>query len=526
MASPVRIAAIDAGSNAIRLVIAQASSSSEIEILDSVRASVRLGHLAFTKRRFSRLTIDHAVRAFRRFRALLDRYHVQTYRAVATSAAREARNSKLLMRRIRRSADIELEVIGSSEEARLVRSAILGVLGEKVSPRMIVDLGGGSLEISLLRKRVPEKIIALPLGSVRLMETLGIYGALGEEQFERVEHRVFSLLRSVWPNPPDLSDAIVAASGGNAEAFARIMPGPSTQAMPSANLRLLRERLWSILKLNVEERMEQFRVRRDRAEVLGVAAIVFAALSRWARLRTMLVPGVGVKEGILWDLAAAHFSGLSPAAYAARFQPVLREARRVASRFHCDAPHAEHVRKLVADLFDQLAPVHKLRNELRLPLEVAAILHDAGRAISTNASHKHGEYIARHAAIHGLSDSDRALVACLVRYQGTSDPDSEHKLYSSLSPRRRKELRALLAILRVALVLDRDRSRTIENVQLLLRKKGIRLRLYSSARAPLAFADYRRAAKLLESETGRRVRFGRARKTREAQNHARTHRAA
>jgi len=526
LAAPLRIAAIDAGSNAIRLVIAQASSSSEIEILDSVRASVRLGHLAFTKRRFSRLTVDHAVRAFRRFRALLDRYRVHAYRAVATSAAREARNSELLLRRIRRSAGINLQVIGSSEEARLVRSAILGALGEAISPRMIVDLGGGSLEISLLRKRVPEKIMALPLGSVRLMETLGIYGALSEEQFERVEHRVFSLLRSFWPNPPDLSDAIVAASGGNAEALARIMPGPRVNGMPSANLRLLRDRLWSILELDVEERMEKFRVRRDRAEVLGVAAIVFAALSRWARLRTMLVPGVGVKEGILWDLAAARFSGLSPSAYAASFQPVLRETRRVASRFHCDAPHSEHVRKLAADLFDQLAPVHKLPNDLRLPLEVAAILHDAGRAISARGYHKHAEYIARHAAIHGLSDAARALVACLVRYQGDSDPDADHKLYSSLSPRRRKELRALLAILRVALALDRGHNRAIEGVQLLLRKKEVRFRLYSSARAPLAIADYRRAAKLLESEFRRRVRFGRARKMLEARNHAGAHRAA
>ncbi|HLW43873.1 MAG TPA: hypothetical protein VKS00_05245, partial [Candidatus Acidoferrales bacterium] len=199
MAAPVRIAAIDAGSNAIRLVIAEAKSSVEIQILDVERAPVRLGHRAFTKRRFSRMTIDNAVHAFRRFKQLLDRYGVQHCRAVATSAAREARNRDDLIRRIRRTTGIELEVIDSSEEARLVRSAILGALSHKLLPRLIVDLGGGSLEISLLRKRTPEKIFALPLGSVRLMETLGIYGALSEDEFERVQHRVFSLFRSVWP---------------------------------------------------------------------------------------------------------------------------------------------------------------------------------------------------------------------------------------------------------------------------------------------------------------------------------------
>lgn len=526
MAPPVRIAAIDAGSNAIRLVIAQASSASELGILDSMRVPVRLGHGAFTKRRFSRVTLDRAVHAFRRFRSLLDRYGVHRCRAVATSAAREARNRDVLLRRIRRASGIELEIIGSSEEARLVRSAILGALGEKLSPRLIVDLGGGSLEISLLRKSAPEKTLALPLGSVRLIETLGIYGAFTEDQCERVRHRVNSLLQSCWLNPPNLSGAIAFASGGNAEALARIAPGPKLDGMPSLNLRLLRERLWDILSLNVEDRMEEFRLRRDRAEVIGVAAIVFAALSRWLRLRSLVVPGVGVKEGVLWDLAAAHFSELSPSAYAAHFQPMLREARRVASRFHCDTVHAEHVRKLAANLFEELAPLHKLPYELRLALEMAAILHEVGCAISANSFHRHGDYILRHAHIDGLSESDRAMIACLVRYQGDSDPDSHHKLYSSLSPRRRKQIRALSALLRIAISLDADRRAAVHSVRVFAKRKQIRLRLYATGRASLPLAQFRRAAKLFEKEFGRRISFGRARVLRESDKNSRSHRAA
>ena len=522
----MRIAAIDAGSNAIRLVIAQASSASELDILDSVRVPVRLGHGAFTNRRLSRLTLDRAVHVFRRFRSLMDRHGVQRCRAVATSAAREARNRDVLRRRIRRAAGIELEIIGSSEEARLVRSAILGTLGEKLVPRLIVDLGGGSLEISLLRKGAPEKTLALPLGSVRLIETLGIYGAFTEDQCDRVEHRVNSLLQSLWVNPPNLSGALAFASGGNAEALARIAPGPKLNGMPSLNLRLLRERLWDVLALDIEERMEEFHLRRDRAEVIGVAAIVFAALSRWLRLRSLVVPGVGVKEGILWDVAAAHFSELSPSAYAARFQPLLREGRRVASRFHCDAAHAEHVRKLAANLFDELALVHKLPYELRVVLEMAAILHEAGRAISANSFHRHGEYILRHAHMDGLSESDRAMAACLVRYQSSSDPDSHHKLYSSLGPRQRKQIRSLSAILRIAIALAAGRNGAVHSLRVFAKRKQIRVRVYSAGRAPLPLAQFRRAAKLFEREFGRRISFGRARVVRESEKNSRTHRAA
>jgi len=527
LAAPVRIAAIDAGSNAIRLIIAEAKSSAEIQILDVERAAVRLGHRAFTKRRFSRLTVNNAVRAFRRFKVLLDRHGVQKCRAVATSAAREARNRDDLIRRIRRATGIELEVIDSSEEARLVRSAILGSLSHKLIPQLIVDLGGGSLEVSLLRKRAPEKIVALPLGSVRLMETLGIYGALSEDEFERVQHRVLSLLRSVWPAPPNLSGAIAVASGGNAEALARIAPGPRVTGIATINLRLLRERLWGILGLDVSERMDALHLRRDRAEVIGIAAVVFASLAQWLRLRSLLVPGVGVKEGILWDLASSQFSGEVASAYAARFQPLLREARRVAARFHYEPSHAEQVRRLSGYLFDQLARVHRLPYELRLPLELATILHDVGYAINSSAHHKHGEYIVRHAHIPGLAEADRLLVACLIRYHGKANPEPRHKLYSSLGPRRRAQVLALTAILRIAIALDKERRRAIQNVDVIIGRKEILLRLHSSNPSPLPIGDCRRAAKLFEEVFGKKIRFGRARSSLSVQkSFARSHRAA
>ncbi len=511
LAGSFRIAAIDAGSNGIRMAVAEARSSSEIEIVDSVRESVRLGHRVFTVRRLSRLTIKEAARAFRRFRRLLDGYQIQQYRAVATSAAREAKNRDALLRRIRRDSGITLEVIGSAEESRLVRLAILKAVGEKVSPRWIVDLGGGSLEISLLRKRKLEEAMALPLGTVRLMEMLRIGGAFTEEQCERVEHRILSHLQSICPNVPSVSGGVAAGSGGNAEAFARIFPGPALNGIPSINLRLLRERLWSILSLDIDERMEEFRVRRDRAEVLGVAAIVFSALSRHLKLRTMLVPGVGVKEGILWDLGTAHFAAISPEAYAARFRPLLREVRRVALRFHCDVTHAEHVRKLAAELFDEIAPARRLPNHLRLPLEIAAMLHEIGCVIGVRSSHKHGEYIMRHTEIAGLTETDRRMAACLIRYQSDVDPDVSHKLYASLSTRQRHQVCGLAGILRIAIALNGEGQPLLKDVRVEVRRKQVRIRANPANGSPLRLRILRRAARLFEQEFGCRVSFGRLR---------------
>ena len=174
MAAPVQLSAIDAGSNAIRLAIARATSPHQIQILESERSAVRLGHNAFTRRLLDDDTISRAVRAFRHFRDRMDRHQVTAYRAVATSAAREARNYRKLMERIRRKTGIELEVISSEEEARLVWSAVRWALGGAIRPRVIFDLGGGSLELNFFERDILQHRLALPLGTIKGRVRLGL----------------------------------------------------------------------------------------------------------------------------------------------------------------------------------------------------------------------------------------------------------------------------------------------------------------------------------------------------------------
>src|ERR1700733_5937990 len=210
------------------MVIARATSPQHIQILDNERAAVRLGHNAFTKRLLDDKTIESAARVFRDFRDRMDHHHTGIYRAVATAAAREARNYRKLMERIRKKSGIELEVISSEEEARLVCSAVKWVLGDSIRPRLIFDLGGGSLELNFFERGVLEQRVALPLGTIRLMETYSIQGAIDEDQERRLRYHVMALLRSAMPSPPKLSRAIAVACGGNAEALVRLAAGPMT----------------------------------------------------------------------------------------------------------------------------------------------------------------------------------------------------------------------------------------------------------------------------------------------------------
>jgi exopolyphosphatase/guanosine-5'-triphosphate,3'-diphosphate pyrophosphatase len=224
----------------------------------------------------------------------------------------------------------------------------------------------------------------------------------------------------------------------------------------------------------------------------------------------VLVPGVGVREGILQDLAAALFPARPSRAVSDREKRLLESARRFAVLLHSDRRHCESTRLTAASLFDQLAPLHGLSSQLRLPLELAAILHDAGRVVSTAGHQKHGEYLVRHGEIPGLTSPLRELVACLIRYHGKTDPQPHHKLYSSFSASGRRQIRILAALLRIAVALQSAPRRGVPRVEVNFDSDQVTFRVFtgSSAEPVLRFA--RRRAGLLEREFNLRARFLRA----------------
>ena len=506
---PLLIAALDAGSNAIRAVVARASSATEIRELASARFPVRLGHGVFTRKQLDSRTMTRAVEAFWKFRNLLDRYDVGEYCAVATSAVREAANRDSLISRIRRETGVELAAIDAREEARLARVAVFSVATSQFAPRAIVDLGGGSLEISFLRGRKVLQAMALPLGAVRLMETYDLADAFTPNAFARLRRHVVSVLKSHGRAASFPGRRAVVACGGNAEALARLAPGPRVAGFNTLNLSRLDERLWEIVRLDAEDRMAALGVRRDRAEVIGVAAVVLAALGEWLGASQLVVPAVGVREGILHDLAAAHFGPAS--ANDERAEALRQQARRFAARMHSDAAHCEQVRRLAAQLFDQLAPVHGLLPGQRVSLELGALLHDVGRVVNARAHHKHGEYLARNADIPGLGKHQQAMVACLVRYHSKATPEPHHRLYRSLAPAERQRVRQLAALLQIAVALDSEDTQSVRRVEVKIQKDFVRLRMFAPPEAFLDFRDLRRKARLFEKEFRVRVRFDRGR---------------
>ncbi|HEY4243594.1 MAG TPA: Ppx/GppA phosphatase family protein [Kofleriaceae bacterium] len=460
------LGAIDAGSNAIRVVIAELGPSDVVRI-EAERVPVRLGHGAFTRGELDGPTIDQAVAAFVHFRERFDHHGVSMYRAVGTSAVRNASNRDVLLHRLYHEAGIELEVIEGEEEARLVRKAVLDAFthaagGAQPAPRAILDLGGGSLEVNL-RSGSQWRGNSLPIGTVRLLETFGLDGAIGDAEAGMVRRYAATLMQTI-ARANGTATGIAAATGGNAEALGRILTSDAAAAMPAFELGALEKALPTIVGATVEERMERYGVKRDRAEVLGIAALVFATVARQLGIPKLVVPNVGVREAVLLELAETARDE-QVKAEGAHGKALLTAARAFANRVDHDTTHGEHVRHLARALFHQLRDVHGVPDDRGVLLEVAALLHDVGEVVNVRGHHKHSEYMIRWARIPGLTDADRELVALMARTHRKDAARAKEILNSApLSKDVRAQLRKLVAILRVADSLDSDHRSRVEQV--------------------------------------------------------------
>jgi exopolyphosphatase/guanosine-5'-triphosphate,3'-diphosphate pyrophosphatase len=467
MPPAVRLGAIDAGSNAIRIVIAEMTPT-ELVRIEAERVPVRLGHGAFTRGELDKHITDQAVAAFIHFRERFDAHGVRIYRAVATSAVRGASNRDVLLHRLYHEAGIELEVIEGEEEARLVRKSTMAALGTtNANLRAILDLGGGSLEVNL-KQGASWRGYSLPVGTVRLLETFGLDGAIADAEAGMVRRYAATLMQSIVPDKSRGDSrgggtGVIAALGGNAEALAKIV-GDGHATAPAFELAALEKVLPEIVGATVEQRMARWDVKKDRAEVLGIAALVFATAARQLGISKLVSPGVGIREAVLLELAETAREEQARAE-GAHDKALLTAARSFANRVDHDVTHGEHVRQLSRALFHQLRDVHGVPDDKGVLLEVAALLHDVGEVVNPQGHHKHSEYMIRWARLPGLDDTSREMVALMARTHRKDATRARQIINESPLPKDlRKQTCKLSALLRIADSLDTQHRSRVEQV--------------------------------------------------------------
>jgi exopolyphosphatase / guanosine-5'-triphosphate,3'-diphosphate pyrophosphatase len=493
MVAQTRIGIVDMGSNAIRFQVAEATGAS-IAVLENHRLPLRLGQDVFHSGQVPEATIADVVDAFRRFRATCDRLGVTRVRAIATSAMRDARNRDLVVDRVREASGIEIEVISGTQEAYLLNLAVAARIDLTRGRSMLVDVGGGSVEVVLVEDGQVAAADSYRLGALRMLESLGT----GEPTAEGLVELLLRHMRSLEHRIGDRIEAgridRYVAVGGNIDSLVELVharTGPTRQGdIDCCPIDELLREVRDLAAMTPDDRIKKRGLRPDRADTIVPAGVVYGRLGELARTPVVLAPRIGIKDGLMLEVLHGHV-----AAFAAEdhVDVVLASCRAMGRRFHYESTHAETVLTLARQLFDQTRPLHNLDGRARVLLEAAALLHDVGVTINNDGHHKHSQYLIESSELVGLSDEERHLVGLLARYHRKGTPSRDHEAFMALRRRDRGVVERLAALLRVADALDRQHAGIVQGVEVDIEAERVQLRCALSGAAETRLTLERRA---------------------------------
>jgi exopolyphosphatase/guanosine-5'-triphosphate,3'-diphosphate pyrophosphatase len=500
---PLRAACVDMGSNAIRFLIAEFTSESDYQVLASERLPVRLGHGVFLSGRLDPAAMDAATAALTEFRARMRDLGVEHYRAVATSAVRESSNGDEFVERVAAECGIELDVISGSEEARLVHRAVASRIALGTRHWLLVDLGGGSVEVSLVDQGGTVWSESHTMGSVRLLEELTEAGA-DPGRFRRVLEEYISVLRvPAVATGEQLAGYI--ATGGNIETLAKLGGSKDDEGVSTLPLDVLGGVIDRLAKMSFRERVDELGLREDRADVILPAALVYERLAELSGSQEIIVPHVGIKEGVLYDLVSRLVRTRDHEDRQSR--EVAAGAVTLGRKYLFDEPHARHVARLALELFDQTRSLHGLGVADRKILHAAALLHDVGQFVSYKAHHKHSLYLISHSELPNFTNREMRLVANVARYHRKGDPAPHHPTFTELRDEEQERVARLASLLRLADSLDREHVQRVESLAVKVGRREVTLWLEGTGGLLLEGWSFKKKSQLFTKLFGKKVRL-------------------
>lgn len=497
------VAVIDIGATSVRMAIAEIRGDGSIHPLDSLVQPVGLGRDAFTTRRIRRASIEECVRVLRSYKRVLQEYGVSNdqVRVVATSAVREATNRLTFLDRLYIATGLNVETIDEAEVNRITYMGIQPHLDshpELVSAKgVVVEVGGGSTEMLVVRGGNVLFSDTYRLGAVRLAQTLRILGAptgkrraLMESQIRRTVAQIREEVRA------DMRIEMIAI-GGDIRFAARYLVGAWE---PDTLIRLSVEELGQlvsrVVRRSSEELVQEFGVSSSEAETLGPALLTYLMLARGFELEYIMVSDANLRDGLLQDMAVRE-------SWNAEFRAqILRSAISLGRKFDFDEHHAKQVATLARKLFFALQAEHQLDSRYEVLLYVAALLHEVGLFINVRSNHKHAMYLIRNSEIFGLSRQDLLIVSLLARYHRRAYPQPTHEGYATLARDQRVVVAKLAAILRLAIALDESRMGRVKDLQCLRERERLVIQIAGLDDISLEQLSMRQNAGLFEEVFG------------------------
>jgi exopolyphosphatase / guanosine-5'-triphosphate,3'-diphosphate pyrophosphatase len=482
-------AAIDIGSNSCRLKIAKVVSH-ELRTVHEDREVTRLGASVFNSGLVSPEAMAATLRALKRFQRAVQQHGVDQIRVVATSAMRDARNSAAFHAWVKAETGWNMEIISGLEEGRLIHGGLMNSEPGASGKVLLVDLGGGSCEITLSERRRIKDTISMPLGAVRLTEEflaidpppadelLSLRRLIARElrrAHRKIQPGVVQLVIATSGTAAALAEACVALGKGKSQRKPRRSPGLSQLIGPMAPAAQVRKLAAKVARMTLPEREAVPGIGPRRAEIIVAGAQVFAELLESFDLPGFHYSDLGLRDGILAQMLAQQDTR---AAGHRQFEIEQWESVvATAQRYGVDTRQAEPVRAHAVQLFHDLKMLHQLPAEYESWLAAAAYLRDTGKFINHQGHHRHTQYIVSSSEIFGYTQVQRTIVSAIARYLGKSSPQPGDRALRNIPSDEHKHVHRAVVLLRLAVALNQDRASDVLRVTARVYPKRVYLEL-------------------------------------------------
>jgi len=476
------VAAIDLGTNSIRMMIAQITPSGEILQLEDVWHPTHIGKDTFAYGRIQVETIHDTCDILKGFSKLMHDYRVKHYRAVCTSGMREAENREYVLEQIRVRTGLVIEVINNAQERFLMYKAIRGYLPDTqwISEKgtLIADVRSGGVEISVYSEGHLKFTEYIKVGSLRLRELLSDlepmtldFPSIMEEFVESRIDFLKHLLRGMHVN-------IFIGLGGELRTIARLCTVDDFEAEDKYIKRKALVKLYSKVRtMTTEQVAKEFALQRNQAEILLPSIILFYSFIEMAGVEGIYAPMVSLMHGLLADMADER---LDTPRKKSSLNDVISSVWFIGQKYSIDQVHCAHIEKLALAIFDQTSSIHRLGERERFYLRVACILHDIGKYVNLNQHDIHSYNIIRFQDIMGFSNRELNLVANIARYHSDEIPHQSHENYLVLNKKDQITVSKLAVILRMVEALDISHKQKISNIDIDISSKEIIFKIRSS----------------------------------------------
>jgi exopolyphosphatase/guanosine-5'-triphosphate,3'-diphosphate pyrophosphatase len=493
-----KLAAIDIGTNSIKLLVAAVDETGVLEVLSREKSPVRLGSETLSTGRLAPEAIEAGVAAIEQFLRSVAAQEAELVRAVATCAVREAENSQEFLDAVRRRTGIEVDVVSGEEEARLIHLAARSEFSSRLDPLFLIDIGGGSTEFVVSNGERVLLTESLPLGSVRLAELVRD-DPPSEKDRKALKKAIRAVAKRAAIAVRKTGFKTCVGSAGTIQSLSLVHEAAvlGREPIPSGHRTLSREGLKKVNKiLRRTTQKEKLRVpgldprRRDIAVPGG---LLLAWILKRTGAESIVVGERGLREGIILDYAARHGKKR-----VGDRDVRARSVDRLLRRANAEVLHASHVARLALQLFDQTHALHQLTVAEREWLQYGALLHDVGCSIGFSGHQQHSYYLITHGDLTGFSAEEIEVIASVARYHKGKGPRNSHENWKRLDPYLRPVVEKLAAILRIADGLDRSHRQLVADVVCRVRPRRVELDAVARGDCEAELEGARRKANLFE----------------------------